>query len=297
MRRPKVTDSTGAELTGAGLLTRTLILRRLLRREVLAPDERNVGLLLPPAAAAVVANAALSIDRRVTVNLNYTLAADVINDCIAQCGIRHVLTSRRFVEKLDLKLGAEAVYMEDFKAKVSWTDKLAAAASAWLAPIASLEKRLGLTEIDGDDLLTIIFTSGSTGRPKGVMLTQRNVGSNVAAFDRIIHLSEKDVLLGVLPMFHAFGYTVTFWAPLALPPRGIYHFNPLDGREVGKLCRRHGATIMVTPPTFLRTYLRRCDRRISRGWKSSSPGPSGFRLSWPSPSSSASAFAPSRATA
>ena len=127
MRRPKVADSTGAELTGAGLLTRTLIFRRLLRREVLAPDERNVGLLLPPTAAAVVANAALSIDRRVAVNLNYTLAADVIDDCIAQCGIRHVLTSRRFVEKLDLKFAAEAVYLEDFKAKVSWIDKLAAA--------------------------------------------------------------------------------------------------------------------------------------------------------------------------
>ena len=59
MRRAKVADSTGVELTGAGLLMRTLILRRLLRREVLAPDERNVGLLLPPSVAAVVANAAL----------------------------------------------------------------------------------------------------------------------------------------------------------------------------------------------------------------------------------------------
>jgi acyl-[acyl-carrier-protein]-phospholipid O-acyltransferase/long-chain-fatty-acid--[acyl-carrier-protein] ligase len=46
---------------------------------------------------------------------------------------------------------------------------------------------------------------------------------------------------------------------LTLPPKGIYHFNPLEAREVGKLCRKHGATIMVTTPTFVRSYLRRCE--------------------------------------
>ncbi|MBN1394921.1 MAG: AMP-binding protein [Pirellulales bacterium] len=275
MREKKIADSSGAELTGAELLTRTLVLRRVLRREVLAPDERNVGLLLPPSVAAVAANAALAVDRRTAVNLNYTLLPKTIDYCIAQCGIRHVLTSRRFMEKLGLNIGdcpdfrvnengtvpfaAKLVFMEDFREKVSWRDKLSAAALARLAPLWFLERRLGLTEIDPEDLLTIIFTSGSTGLPKGVMLSHRNVGSNVAAFDQIIHLGAGDVLLGILPMFHAFGYTVTLWAPLALPPKGIYHFNPLEAREVGKLCRRHGATIMVATPTFLRSYVRRCE--------------------------------------
>ena len=227
MRKAKAADSTGVELTGAALLTRVLILRRLLRREVLAPDERNVGLLLPPTAAAVAANAALAIDRRVAVNLNYTLSPETIEYCIAQCGIRHVLTSRRLLDKLGLKISANLVFLEDFKDRITWIDKLSAAATAWFAPLKTLERRLGLAEIDPEDLLTIVFTSGSTGRPKGVMLTHRNIGSNIAAFDQIIHLAESDVLLGILPMFHAFGYTVTLWAPLALPPKGVYHYNPL----------------------------------------------------------------------
>jgi acyl-[acyl-carrier-protein]-phospholipid O-acyltransferase/long-chain-fatty-acid--[acyl-carrier-protein] ligase len=67
------------------------------------------------------------------------------------------------------------------------------------------------------------------------------------------------VLLGILPLFHSFGYTTTMWTVLTLPPKGIYHFNPLEAREVGKLCRQHGATIMVTTPTFVRSYLRRCE--------------------------------------
>ncbi len=238
---------------------RTLIFRGLLRRGVLAADERNVGLLLPPSAAALVANAALALDRRVAVNLNYTLTPDVINDCIAQCGIRHVLSSRRVMEKLKLTLNAELVYIEDFQGKVTRKDKLAATAMTWLAPVWWIEHRLGLTDVGDDDLLTVIFTSGSTGRPKGVMLTQGNVGSNIDAVDQIVRLSDDDVLLGILPAFHSFGYTATMWTVLALPPKGIYHFSPLEAREVGKLCRRHGATIMVATPTFLRSFLRRCE--------------------------------------
>ena len=78
LRRPKVADSAGADLTGAGLLTRTLVLRRLLGRHVLAKEEKYVGVLLPPSAAAVVTNAALALDRRISVNLNYTASAEAV---------------------------------------------------------------------------------------------------------------------------------------------------------------------------------------------------------------------------
>ena len=259
MRRPKVADSTGVELSGAGLLMRTLIFRRLLRRKVLAPNEQNVGLLLPPSVGGLVANVALGIDCRIAVNLNYTMTSEVMNDCIVQCGIRHVLTSRRVMEKFNLKLNAELVYLEDFKDKVTLADKLSAAAMTWLMPIRCLERRLGLIGLRNDDLLTIIFTSGSTGRPKGVMLTHGNVGSNIWAVDQILRLADDDVLVGILPIFHSFGYTTTMWTVLTLPPKGIYHYSPLEAREVGKLCRRHGATILVATPTFVRSYLRRCE--------------------------------------
>ncbi len=256
---PKVADSTGMELSGGSLLARTLILRRLLRREVLADDESHVGLLLPPTVACVVANAALSVDRRITVNLNYTAPAEVVNACIRQAGIRHVLTSRKVLERFPLEIDAEWVFLEDFKEKVTTGDKLAAAVTTYLLPSALLERCLGLTRVDPDDVLTVIFTSGSTGDPKGVMLTHRNVGSNVEAVNQIIHLTPDDVLLGILPIFHSFGYTTTLWTVLTLPPKGVYHTNPLEARQVGAVCREHGVTIMVTTPTFVRSYLRRCE--------------------------------------
>jgi acyl-[acyl-carrier-protein]-phospholipid O-acyltransferase/long-chain-fatty-acid--[acyl-carrier-protein] ligase len=259
LRRSKLADSTGVELTGAALLTRALILRRLLRRHVLADDEKCVGLLVPPSVAGVVANAALAIDRRVAVNLNYTVSSPVMNSCIAQAAIRHVLTSRKVMEKLNLQLDAELVYLEDFKDRVTGADKLVAAAETWLLPVVVLERILGLAKVGPQDLLTVIFTSGSTGEPKGVMLSGGNVAADVEAFNNVLRLDGHDVLIGILPFFHSFGYTVTMWTVMMLDPKGAYHVSPLEPRQVGALSRRQGGTILVATPTFLRSYLRRCE--------------------------------------
>ena len=258
LRRPKLADSTNQELTGGQVLLRSLILRRLLNREVLAPDEKYVGLLLPPSVGGALANAALPLAGRVVVNLNYTMPAEVMNSCIRQCGIRHVLTSRRVVEKMKPELDAELVLLEDFRDKVTAVDKLVAAIQAYALPVGLLERWLGLTQIGQDDLLTVIFTSGSTGEPKGVMLSQRNVQSNVAAIDQLVKLNDHDVVAGVLPFFHSFGFTTTLWTVLTLPPKGVYHFDPRDARHVGEMCRKHQATILISTPTFLRFYLKRC---------------------------------------
>ncbi len=135
MRSAKLADSTGVELTGgrsadadAGWCAGCCAAK------CWRDDEQQVGVLLPPTVAGVVVNAALAIDRRVAVNLNYTVSSEVMNDCIAQCGIRHVLTSRRVMERFKLKLDAEVVYLEDFVGRITLADKLVAAAAAWLAP-------------------------------------------------------------------------------------------------------------------------------------------------------------------
>jgi acyl-[acyl-carrier-protein]-phospholipid O-acyltransferase/long-chain-fatty-acid--[acyl-carrier-protein] ligase len=255
---PKVADSAGTELTGGATLMRSLILRRLLRREVLATDEKHVGVLLPPSAGGVLTNLALAFDRRVAINLNYTVSSEVMNQCIQMAGIRHVLTSRKVMEKLELKIDAELVYLEDLRAKLTTADKLSSLAAAYLTPAGMLSRSLGLHHNQPDDVLTIIFTSGSTGIPKGVMLTHANVRHNVDAVDQVISLKPTDTIVGILPFFHSFGFTVTLWTVLALDIQGIYHFNPLDARQVGKLVQRHRGTILLTTPTFLRSYLRRC---------------------------------------
>ena len=114
-----------------------------------------------------------------------------------------------------------------------------------------LERTLGLTRIDPDDVMTVVFTSGSTGRPKGVMLTYHNVGANVRGFSQVLRLGRKDALLGILPFFHSFGYTGILWSVLTLDPKGAYHHNPLEARQIGKLAGKYGVTILISAPTLL----------------------------------------------
>ncbi|MEQ8846111.1 AMP-binding protein [Botrimarina sp.] len=255
--RRKITDSTGVSMTGGQLLTKALVLRRLLLREVLSDDERRVGVLLPPTNGGVVVNASLALAGRVAVNLNYSASAEVINACIEAAGLRHVLTSEKVLSKLGIELGCEPVLLEAFRDKVTTSDKLSAAWQAYATPVATLERQLGLAGVGLEDPITIIFTSGSTGRPKGVVLTHRNLIANIRGFETAVQLDARDVILGILPFFHAFGYTVTLWAPLILELGGAYHFNPLDAKQVGKLCKRAGATILLSTPTFLRSYIKR----------------------------------------
>ena len=56
------------------------------------------------------------------------------------------------------------------------------------------------------------------------------------------------MLLGILPFFHSFGFTVTIWTALCLGKKVVYHFNPLDAEDIGKLCEKHRVTLMTGTP-------------------------------------------------
>lgn len=259
-RQPKLSDSPNEHTTGGDCLLRSLILRRILRREVLRPDERHVGVLLPPSVPGVLANMALALDGRVPIHLNYSVTSDVINQCIASAGIQHVLTSRRVLSKLDLKLQADVVHLEDMKGKLRLTDKIAGALAAYLCPAWLLNAWLRLDRLRGQETSTIIFTSGSTGTPKGVVLSYDNIASNVFAIEQVIRLGAGDKVMGVLPFFHSFGFTVTLWTPMTLDMFAAYHFSPLDGRRIGEMIERHKINVFLATPTFLRNYLKRCSK-------------------------------------
>jgi acyl-[acyl-carrier-protein]-phospholipid O-acyltransferase/long-chain-fatty-acid--[acyl-carrier-protein] ligase len=251
-----LSDSTGASLTGRQTLVRALVLRRLLRRE-LAADERNIGVLLPPTVAAAVTNLALALNRRVAVNLNYSLSAELIRFSLKEAGLRHVITSRAFLERMPVELGeAEVILLEDLAKRASAIDKGVAALLAFL-PLPLLERVLKIDAVPEDDLMTIIFTSGSTGRPKGVMLPWRSIEANTRMVDALLRLRSDDVMLGVLPFFHTFGYTITLWTMLAIGVGAVYHTNPLEARVISRLIRERGVTILLGTPTLLRAYMRR----------------------------------------
>ncbi len=258
--RQRMADSTGLELTGGRLLASVLAMRRVLLRDVLASDERHVGILLPPTVGCALANLSVTLCRRVSVNLNYTMSEKDVNNCVRDAGVKHVLTSRKFIEKKPFHLDVPFVFLEDLKEQVRSVDRLLAGLGAFVLPSAILERVLGLTRIKPDDPITAIYTSGSTGEPKGVLLSHHNISSTVDAANQLYDVDDSDVVLGVVPIFHSVGYVGALWLPMCLTPKVVYHFNPLDAKEIGKLAQQHGATIVFATPTFLRGYLKRCEK-------------------------------------
>jgi acyl-[acyl-carrier-protein]-phospholipid O-acyltransferase / long-chain-fatty-acid--[acyl-carrier-protein] ligase len=230
------------------------------RLRPLIAEDRMVGLWMPPSMGGALANIALALLGKVSVNLNYTCSPEAVESAIRQCSVRHVLTSRLFTSKLALETpGIELIYLEDFRKEITTWQRLRALLAVLLLPAFVLDRWvLRLSRHRPDDLATVIFSSGSTGEPKGVMLTHSNLSANAESVIQAIDPGPRDRLLGILPLFHSFGYTVTLWVPLQVGTSLLYHPDPRQAKEIGDLCRIYKVTLLLTTPTFLRFYMRRC---------------------------------------
>jgi long-chain acyl-CoA synthetase len=62
----------------------------------------------------------------------------------------------------------------------------------------------------------LLYTSGTTGRPKAVTLSDHNILANIEGARQAVHFSDSEVMLAILPLFHAYGLTVTLLLPLVL---------------------------------------------------------------------------------
>ena len=100
---------------------------------------------------------------------------------------------------------------------------------------------------------TINYTSGTTARPKGVQLTHRNNWLNAAVFGWQATVTDRDVYLHTLPMFHANGWGHPFTATGV----GATHvvLRQVDGTEILKRVERHGVTYLCAAPAVVAAAL------------------------------------------
>ena len=258
-RRVAFADVTRPKVTCLESLVGAIALARALR-----PHWRQqgpVGILLPPSVGGALVNLAATLSGRTAVNLNYTTGRSGMESAAKEAGIETIVASRLFMEKanLDIPKGAKIIWIDDIRKTIGRAERLTAFALALAAPIGLLERFVGATgRSQVDDLATIIFSSGSTGEPKGVMLSHFNIDSNVEGVAQVFHMGPNDRLLGVLPFFHSFGYLVTLWLAVNHGVGVVYHPTPLDAGAIGELIHTHRVTILVTTPTFLQLYWRRC---------------------------------------
>jgi fatty-acyl-CoA synthase len=109
------------------------------------------------------------------------------------------------------------------------------------------------SEPDEDATATINYTSGTTARPKGVQLTHRNVWVNAVTFGMHMQVSDRDVYLHTLPMFHCNGWGMLYTAA-GLGARQVV-LRKVDGAEILRRIDQHGVTLMCGAPAVWNAVL------------------------------------------
>lgn len=227
-------------------------------KQAIGPEPMT-GILLPQSVGGVLVNIALQIMGKVPVNLNYTASNDSIESAARQCGIRHVLTAREFLDRVPVEVPGETIFLDDIRKQMGSSDRLIAALMALFLPVRAVEWLLGSPRGRSEnDLATIIFSSGSEGEPKGVMLTQRNVLTNLETTVQVFPHKVGDGIMGILPFFHSFGFMGTLWMPLWRGFFTVYHPNPLEPKIIGQLIYKYRPRFLIATPTFLQGFIRRC---------------------------------------
>jgi acyl-[acyl-carrier-protein]-phospholipid O-acyltransferase/long-chain-fatty-acid--[acyl-carrier-protein] ligase len=239
-------------LTYGKTLAATILFAWKLRRE--HPGEEKFGIMLPASTAAALTNLGIVLAGRVPVNLNFTIGQEAMNSAIAQCGIKTIFTSQKFLAKAKLESLPGMCFVEG-ALRFSKAQQLAAFLAARFCPMRGLTGSAKASE-----LAAILFSSGSNGTPKGVMLSHRNLISNASSVQSLFQVGEKDTIAGMLPLFHSFGFTYTLWFPLLHGATAAYHATPLDAKGLGDLVEKTRATFLPAPPSFCQAYVRGCTK-------------------------------------
>lgn len=99
----------------------------------------------------------------------------------------------------------------------------------------------------GDDTALLIYTSGTTGTPKGVPLTHRNIVAELDGIYDVLHISENERILSLLPLFHAYLQIVNLWVAITYGCE-VGYLKELTPAELGEAMKRFKPTILTTVP-------------------------------------------------
>ena len=251
------------EMSCAQLYAAAAVLSRRLRVTVREP---RVGIVLPPGIGAFVANLAISAAGKTPVNLNFTAGRSAIESSLRLAGIATVISADVLKAKLpNFPWPARTV---DIRAELEAAGGKAAMLpwllAAWVVPNQWCASLLGLPLAGDREEAGLLFTSGSSGEPKGVVLTHRNILANCAQISSLSILPETCSLLGCLPVFHSFGFTVTLWYPMLRGCAVVTVPSPLDTRKIIEAIRDEEATVLIGAPTFIRPILKKAHPRELR---------------------------------
>ncbi|MBS0625722.1 MAG: AMP-binding protein [Verrucomicrobia bacterium] len=218
------------------------------------PGER-IGILLPSSIGAYICILATQMAGKTPVMINWTLGPRYVDEMVSMTGVQVVLTSWKFLEKaqhVDFGKAIEKfVLLEDIRKELSFKTKLKGALLA-RAPLSMAMKMYGVDKICEDDPCVILFTSGTEATPKGVPLSHKNILSNLRSAMLCIEIDNRDVLYGILPPFHSFGYSVAGIFPILAGLKFALYPDPTDSFALAEGVNRWKITMFCAAPSFLK---------------------------------------------
>ena len=259
MRSTAIIEESGKKISAEKLLGSVLFLQNRIKSRL--KNQQNIGIILPSSVGAVIANLSVLFLGKTLVNLNYTGDVRVLESAKKQAEIKTILSSRLFLKKLKARgitipsSDVEIIYLEDLLNRKNMRQILIYSILAKMLP-AGLIRLLFSKKTDVNSTATIFFTSGSEDTPIGVKLSHANILSNIDQVSSVTGIMDNDVMLNNLPLFHAFGLTVTTFLPLLKGIPMLCCPDPTKVSEIAKLIFKHKVTINCSTSSLLGLYVR-----------------------------------------
>ena len=117
----------------------------------------------------------------------------------------------------------------------------------WAATPTPKEFNEAAPPAKAEDLAVLMYTSGTTGTPKAVPLTHGNIYAESDKVQEVMRISDQEVLLSLLPLFHAYSQIVNLWLATIIGARVVY-LTELSSAMIERGLREGGATALIGVP-------------------------------------------------